>query len=84
MSNEWRVARTYFGSLEGVLRETEKQGYRIVLIAQLDPVKTKQQFEVAVIAKRCDVDEPITSQSVTISPQFGSFTSDRDSVFADQ
>ena len=84
MGNEWRVARTYFANLEGVLRETEKQGYRILLIAQLDPVKTKQQFEVAVIAKRCGDESLAVCESVTISPQFGSFTSNRDSVFADQ
>jgi hypothetical protein len=83
MGNEWRVARTYFSSLEGVLRDTEKQGFSIVLIAQLDPAKTKQQFEVVLIGKRTSGVCPAVSEGLTISPQYGSFTSDRESVYLD-
>lgn len=83
MGNEWRVARTYFSSLEGVLRDTEKQGFSIVLIAQLDPAKTKQQFEVVLIGKRVAGASPSVSEGLAISPQYGSFTSDRESVYLD-
>ena len=83
MGNEWRVARTHFSSLEGVLRDTERQGFSIVLIAQLDPAKTKQQFEVVLIGKRASGTCPAVSEGLAISPQYGSFTSDRDSVYLD-
>jgi hypothetical protein len=83
MGNEWRVARTYFSSLEGVLRDTEKQGFSVVLIAQLDPAKTKQQFEVVIIGKRAGGTCPAVSEGLAISPQYGSFTSDRESVYVD-